>query len=331
MGSLKAKRRHFTIKHQAQLLVHNCGDCRKRYQTRNSLTRHVDKKYMSSKGMTRPALETTIEQESLLLVKKPDVPPETENTTKHVSHSPVYTNNGETVYSEQQILTVPNMMNRPLPTTDCDTLDDFFNLSEFLTTDPTIAPLLPNNVLAELSESQIRLPVLFNRSIPLAQLPTSPLTRSSTPYQTLDIGLAPICASISNGMNLDLSTLKCDSQPQVQSVERPSTTSDKVAVATLTQRPTLSLQDYPSSSSSVSRTHFHPSESNGSTDNATDTPAPTQPRQGDANSQTEFSEVEIRRRINVIALLVEEFLPGRGETMGELLLFQYVMTRHPLF
>ena len=114
-------------------------------------------------------------------------------------------------------------------------------------------------------------------------------------------------------------------------MERPSTTSDKVAVATLTQRPTLSLQDYPSSSSSVSRTHFHPSESNGSTDNATDTPAPTQPRQGDANSQTEFSDVEIRRRINGIALLVEEFLPGQGETMGELLLFQYVLTRHPLF
>ena len=171
-SSPKTKRRHLTIEHQAQLLVHNCRDCGKRYQTRNSLARHVDKKYMSSKGMTRPALETTIEQESLLLVKKLDTPPETENTTKHVSHSPVYTNNG-----------------------------------------------------------------------------------------------------ISNGMNLDPSTLKCDSQPQAQSVERPSTTSDKVAVATLTQRPTLSLQDYPSSSSSVSRTHFHPSESNGSTDNATDTPA----------------------------------------------------------
>ena len=172
-SSPKTKRRHLTIEHQAQLLVHNCRDCGKRYQTRNSLARHVDKKYMSSKGMTRPALETTIEQESLLPVKKPDTPPETENTTKHVSHSPVYTNNGETVYSEQQLLTVPNMMNRPLPTTDCDTLDDSFNLSEFQTTDPTIASLLPNNVLAELSESQIRLPTIqqINTASTTAYLP----------------------------------------------------------------------------------------------------------------------------------------------------------------
>ena len=197
--------------------------------------------------------------------------------------------------------------------------------------DPTIASLLPDTLLSILNDSPICLTVPSNTSTPLLQAPASP------PPQTLDTPDRPTQLERANPTDdhSESEPASYPAPPESPPLELPTTTTEDPCVTTSTNTGATKLIDYPSSSLSVSPNDrsppSQPLDTTVSTQSNTDNSGPISAGQADADPPTMFNDHEIRQWINVSVLLVQKILPGRGDSMGELLLFQHLMTRHFLF
>ena len=273
-------------------------------------------------------------------VKKLIVSHQTEDdTTRRATRSTVKVTNGETTDTDQPSTNGTVNTDTPTTSTSANTttvtphlgLTDSFNLSEFLITDPTIASLLPDTLLSILNDSPICLTLPMSTSTPLLQAPASP------PPQSLDTPDNPTRLEREDPTDdhSEPEAVSCPDQPESPTPELQTTTSEDPCVTTSTSTAPAKLIDYSSSSPSVSPNDRSPPgqplDTTVSTHTTTDNSGTTSAGHADADPPTVFNEHEIRQRINVIALLIEEILPGRGETMGELLLFQHLMAHHRLF
>ena len=57
---------------------------------------------------------------------------------------------------------------------------------------------------------------------------------------------------------------------------------------------------------------------------------PTAQPSTDPNPAATLDPVILRQKVNQIALAIDELLPGRGEAMGEIILFQILIQKYPI-